>query len=210
MNVTCYRCNEVISRASYTGNIRQIHTLYGYIKLSFTMKAIKLFIIIAILFLCGCINSKHDVSKDQKSWFPYSTENVYVIREEMFLIMVDSGLEPERLTLVPPSDPNRRSGFYSSPKSIQEYIENPNKACQSNLGEEFRIKVIGTVKRGTEFVPAKITRNSGWNIWFGDHTHDTRYGKITIGKYKGTIVDIEDVSWYMREGAILNRYIKVK
>ncbi|MEJ2650019.1 MAG: hypothetical protein P8016_16615 [Sedimentisphaerales bacterium] len=173
------------------------------------MNTMKLISVSIILILFGCINLRHDVSNDEKAWFPYSTKNVYVTREAIFLIKVDSGLEPERLALVPPSDSKRGSGFYSSPKSIQDYNENPNEACRSNLGEEFRINVIGIVEIGTEFIPVKVKRNSGWNIWFGNHTYDTRYGKIVSGQYKGTIVDIEDVSWCMEEGPILNRYIEI-
>lgn len=173
------------------------------------MKAMKLFYILIIL-LCGCANLRHDVSYDENAWSPYAPTNVYATREAVFLIMVDSGLEPKRLALVPPSESNRGSGYYSSPTSIEDYYKDPHEACKMNLSEEFRINVIGVVEPGTKFVPFKIKRNSGWNIWFGNHTHDIRYGKITSGKYDGSIVDIEDVSWCMEAAPILNRYIETK
>ena len=166
--------------------------------------------IILILLVSGCINLRHDITDDEKGWFPYSMRNVYITREPLFLIKVDSGLEPERLALVPPSDHNRGSGLYSSPKSIELYKENPKEACRNDLGEEFRMKVIDILESGTEFVPLKIKRNSGWDVWFGNHTCDTRYGRIKSGKFTGSVVDIEDISWFMESGSTLNRYVEIK
>jgi hypothetical protein len=163
-----------------------------------------------MIFLCGCVNLRHDVSDDLNAWFPYAPNNEYATRETMFLIMVDSGLEPKHIALVPPAESNRGPGYYSSPNSIEGYYKDPQAACKKNLSEEFRINVIGVVESGTKFVPYKIKRNSGWNIWFGNHTNDIRYGKITSGKYNGSIVDIEDVSWCMEAAPILNRFIEIK
>ena len=128
------------------------------------MKNSNIFLVIFFAFLCGCVNLRLDISDSDKAWLPYKTNEFYELREDVFLMKVDSGLEPERLALVPPSDSRRGSGFYSSPKSIQLYYENPEQTSQKSIGDSYyKIDVVGVVSSGTEFIPHKIMRNAGWN-----------------------------------------------
>ena len=61
---------------------------------------------------------------------------------------------------------------------------------------------------GTQFTPRAIKRNSGWDLWFGNHTYDTIYGELLTGKFKGTVVDLSDISWCIKDHDDLNPYIK--
>ncbi len=175
------------------------------------MKKLNTVSAVFLFLFCGCVNFRYHISENDKAWFPYQTKKIYVLKEDVFLMKVDSGLEPERPALVPPSDSVRGSGFHSSPASIRAYCENPDKASRKKSGDSYHeIDVIGVVNTGTEFIPYKIMRNAGWNLWFGNHTHDTLYAKIINGPYSGMIADIEDISWCLKGASDLNRYVKKK
>ena len=121
---------------------------------------------------------------------------------------VDSGLEPKRLALVPVSDEARKGGFYSTPKSINEYNKYPLESSRIHLENGyFEINVVAVIKAGTTFTPSRIMQNAGWDLWFGNHTFNTIYGKITNGEYKDEEVDILDISKFDNISEPMNRYV---
>ncbi|NTW33520.1 MAG: hypothetical protein HGB12_13015 [Bacteroidetes bacterium] len=165
-------------------------------------------IIFIFFILTGCVNFRHDITDNKKAWFPYEISKEYVLKEDVFLMKVDSGLEPQRFALVPVSDKNRGSGFNSSPKRIESYENDQNKSSQIQI-DKGHVSIVGIVTAGTSFLPNRMIQNAGWNLWFGNHTSETLYGKITSGPFSGKEVDIQDISWGMSEGPELNRYVKI-
>lgn len=167
-------------------------------------------LVVVIFIFWGCVNIRHDVSKRQEAWGLFHAGSTYSLIQDVFLIRVDSGLEPSRLALVPPSTADRGSGFYSSPQSVAEYEKDP--VASTHIAYEYFtniIEVVGIIRQGTQFTPRSVKRNSGWNLWFGSHTDDTIYGEILTGAFKGTVVDLGDVSWGIRDQRILNQYIRM-
>lgn len=169
-----------------------------------------LFVSIFIL-LQSCVNFRHEITDNKTAWFPYEIGKDYVLKEDVFLMQVDSGLESKRLALVPVSDEARSGGFYSTPKSINDYNKNPKEASRIHLEHGyFEIIVVAVIKAGTTFTPSRIMQNAGWDLWFGNHTFNTIYGKITNGEYKGEEVDILDISKFDKISELTNRYVKIK
>lgn len=163
------------------------------------------------MLLSSCINFRHDITDNKKAWYPYEIGKEYLLREDVFLMKVDSGMEPERLALVPVSDSHRGSGFYSSPKSVEEYEENPIKASRRYFpdGDYYEIDVVGIVRAGTIFSPSRIMQNAGLDLWFGNHTFNTKYGRIKSGPFTGKEVDILDISWFNKVKDLPNRYVEI-
>ncbi|MEP6664715.1 MAG: hypothetical protein ABJC04_13745 [Verrucomicrobiota bacterium] len=151
-----------------------------------------------IIFIAGCANFRTDVSKQDSLWLPYHRHTTYVLTEDVFLIKIEKGegQEPSRVVLVPPSDDTRGSGYYSSPKSIQEYLDHSETIPKIDAGLTGESVVRGIVRKGTRFSPSVLKKNSGFSLWFGKgHTDITQYGKILDGEFAGTNVELSDVSW---------------
>src|SRR5688572_4474376 len=98
-------------------------------RISIVVAAALLAVFVFALYL-KCRNVRTDVSHDAGLWLPYKRGATYALTEDVFLIEIEEGEggEPQRLALVPESDDDRGSGYYSSPKTIKEYLENPEKA----------------------------------------------------------------------------------
>ncbi|MCP4354174.1 MAG: hypothetical protein GY793_00815 [Proteobacteria bacterium] len=171
------------------------------------MKNITLIFCVFML-LSACVNFRHDITDNRKAWYPYEVGRKYILREDVFLMKVDGGMEPKRLALVPVSSNNRGSGFHSSPNSIEEYERDPVEASKKHHEYGYyEVIVKGIARKGTTFTPSRIMRNAGWNLWFGNHTNNTLYGEITSGPFQGVEVDIEDISWCIKDENILNQYV---
>ncbi|NTW33518.1 MAG: hypothetical protein HGB12_13005 [Bacteroidetes bacterium] len=119
------------------------------------MKKKIIHIIFIFFMLTGCVNFRHDITDNKKTWFPYEVSKEYVLKEDVFLIKVDSGLEPQRFALVPVSDNNRGSGFYLSPKSFESYEKDQNSTSQNQIDKGY-VSTVGIVTAGTSFLPYRI------------------------------------------------------
>ena len=155
-----------------------------------------LFLLPTLFFLAGCMNFRHDVSESAEAWRPYDLNSIYDVKTDVFLMEVGCcDNEPIRYALVP-SREEKRGGLYSSPNSIQEYLDDPVNASKRPLdgGGYYEIKVVGIVKAGTKLKPIKVMRNSGYSWWGGSYSSDYKYVEILSGEFKGEIVDIEDIT----------------
>lgn len=154
----------------------------------------------------GCFNFRYDVSGRQDAWGAYRKDETYALRWDTFLMRVGSQKE---LALVPPSVENRGSGTYSSPRSIEEYRRDPVTATQRRYTHFTNIlDVAGIVAKGTLFAPRYVKRDSGWSLWYGFGSINTIYGEIMTGEFRGAIVDLRDVSWFMEDKDILTSYVE--
>lgn len=109
----------------------------------------------------------------------------YVSIEDVFIMRVDDGTQGSRLALVPESNSERGSGYYSSPRSIAKY----------RSGEEGQTNdVIGVITSGTKIDIVQNKTKKSWSFWYGKMTENTViYGKIISGPFSGRVVDLNDV-----------------
>ncbi|MEK7635076.1 MAG: hypothetical protein AAB446_01435 [Patescibacteria group bacterium] len=177
---------------------------------------LKIFIIILVLLTICFVTAfigfsvKRDVSLSKNLWGGYEYQKEYVLEQDVFLMSLDklSGTAGERLAIVPEKSFHGRSfaRMNSSPNTIAEYKQNPEKASKIILtdGSFYPIEVKGILKKGTRFQTYKLEEHYQYSL-FGYDLLDKNlyyYVKIIDGEFAGAIATIEDISFHYEEDGI--------
>ena len=162
----------------------------------------------ALVLISGCINIPRTITKESPLWGGYGSGKKYILVHDAFIMVVNDGLEPQRLAVCPEGDFNKRGRYFSVPSTIESYEKNPEKAVMIDLpgGGSYKVIVDGIVRAGTILQCSRLRQNRGINWWSGSHNQITVYAKVLNGDQKGKEVDLEDVSVsFKKEGIWLQK-----
>lgn len=121
----------------------------------------------------------------------------------MFLMAVDGGGAGKRLALVPEGSFQRTAGMHSSPRTVEEYEQDPKKASMIHSGGlSYSIDVKGVIKSGTRFQTYKLEKYYQNSIFFGYTESLTPFVMIQDGQFAGEVASIEDISVSYEDGEI--------
>jgi hypothetical protein len=122
-----------------------------------------------------------DVSKEVKLWYGYKKLGTYVLKEDVFIRIIDLPL-PNKHILVAPREKTKGifTLHFSSPFSISEYENNRDKWDD----------IKGIVKAGTRLQCTKLIRYKP--LGFSDSLY--LYAKIINGPHAGMEVEIGELS----------------
>lgn len=151
------------------------------------------------------INISTSGKGSKRAWGLYDPQRTYVLQKAVFVMKQATGLDGPRLALVPGEMDFPCARFYSSPTSVAAYRKDPAAAStiemKSSNGKPWTYSVLkdvaGIMERGTHLVPARISHQRGFTIWFGVHNGSTLFGRVTDGQFAGQEVDLSDVSYFI-------------
>ena len=149
-----------------------------------------------IFFLSGCAFYTVDVSRDDELWGGYSFQEEYIVDKDLFIIIPTLSTKK---VLVPESSYHGRllGRHYMAPNSISEYLKDPvQSSVYRNGGSEYKIDVVGVVKKGTILKTTKLEKRKAWTFYYGNTNDIFPYAEIITGDHTGTTVELTDVSVY--------------
>lgn len=126
-----------------------------------------------------------DVTNNKKYWGGYVPNQEYKLNVDLFLNDVSRD-DQKFVAIVPPDSYRQCGGFYSSPNTVAEYLDNPNRWPST----------IGVIEEGT-IINCTMIRKTGTWLW-PESVHV--WGEILNGPYEGVIVTLVDISSYMENG----------
>lgn len=159
----------------------------------------------------GCVNFRWTYGPKSNLWGGYEPDKTYILKRDVFVMVVDGGLAGKkptlfplygeaRLALVPEEDfqwPGKRGRQNSAPSSVEAFNRDPEGASRTALSGKnttYSIEVFGVATNGTRLLLTHIERNRGLNWWFGTHDELTPFATILDGPLEGLAVDITDLS----------------
>ncbi len=147
------------------------------------------------VFSFGGIDLIKDVSELRDHWHGYEYKLKYILLRDVFLIRVDSGLDPERLALTPEGTYKQVAGLYIAPQTIEAYESDSKKATFVDYGDyQVQLDVVGVVRSGTILRCSKLYLHRNLSWFYGYQADFTMYADIVNGRYANKIVDIADIS----------------
>lgn len=158
--------------------------------------------------ISGCIDIPRTITKDSPLWGGYGSAEKYQLIRDAFIMVVDDGLEPQRLALCPEGEFQKHARFYSVPTTIETYEKDPEKAVVIKLkgGGSYKVNVAGIVRAGTNIKCSRLRQHQGLNWFYSSHNQITIYAKFLDGEHRGKEVDLQDVSdSYEKEGVWLDK-----
>ena len=147
------------------------------------------------VFPFGGIDFVKDVSEVNDYWHGYEYQGEYILLQDVFLIQVDSGLDPERLALTPEGAYRQTAGLHIAPETIEAYEKNPVLSKVIYYGDyQVQVDVVGVVRSGTKFRCSKLYFHRNFTWFYGYQTDFAMYAIIVDGQYSNEVVDIADIS----------------
>lgn len=153
--------------------------------------------IIAVWYLllagCGFTYSYTNVSDNQEYWGGYQNDTVLVLLKKVFLIELDNNRS--NLALTPEGNYEHKNRYYTAPVSISDYYKNRNtEKTISGRAYHIKSKVIDVIPSGTKLKCCVLKLKKEWSWYYGSGYTLYLFAEVVDGKYKGTKVDILDMS----------------
>ena len=126
-----------------------------------------------------------DVTKIKKYWGGYVPNHRYEVKADLFLSNVSRGDEAFA-AIVPPDSYRQCGGLYSSPSTVTEYLDRPNRWPTT----------VGVIEEGT-LIKCTMIRRSGTWLW---PASIRVWGQMLNGSHKGVIAELNDISNYKENG----------
>ena len=75
-------------------------------------KKFALILLMELLLISGCIDIPRTITKESPLWGGYGNEEKYQLVRDAFIMVVDDGLEPQRLALCPAGEFKKHARYF--------------------------------------------------------------------------------------------------
>ena len=143
--------------------------------------------------LTGGCDKVVDVSDTSAGWGTYKRDTAYKLRQDVFLLKVDS--DRAQYALVPEG---RYKGkvrkLYPRPVSVKEYHRSKEIVYKEYIAYNTPVEVVSVIRSGSVVKPVKLKYFNISSWFFGTAEFYRVYGRLEIPEFDALEVDLEDLS----------------
>ena len=169
----------------------------GAIEMSNNHCCLALLLVLGSLGGCSTID-KVELADGDARWGGYSRNTLYEIQHDVFLLKLSEpyGKAPVNLSLTPEASFRAKPSVYGAPNSVRQYLVHGDERVSPSSGRKYlgTSTVKGIVRAGTRILVLEAVDYSKWNWFFGGVSRVVVYADILSGEFKGSRVDIQDLS----------------